>query len=294
MSAKDKLVSKLSRISYQFYDKRNPTVSVMSIDETLDTLISSEKSLVRFGDGEILTLQGKDIALQKSDDELAECFKMLLTNKYEDLLVAIPDIFSNLDMYREESRLFWEEHLFKYRKVYEKYCDAGSRYGNSFITRCYYIFQDKSECGIWFAKFRKIWDNKKITVIEGEKSHSGVGNDLFDNAAEVKRIICPSQNAYNVKDKIISAGMSFEKDRLVLLALGPAAKYIAYQLFMSGYRVIDIGNLDLEYEWYIRHAMNKMILDKNSVVGEKANRDAGYQDYLNQIVKVIENKVQGE
>ena len=294
MSIKNKIISKAAPLVYRFYAKRKPTVSVMSVDETLDTLISSEKSLVRFGDGEILTIQGKDITLQKSDEELAECFKMLLANKYEGLLVAVPDIFSDLDMYREESRLFWQEHLFKYRNVYMKYCDKDSKYGDSFISRCYYIFQDKSRCGEWFAKFRKIWENKKITVIEGEKSHSGVGNDLFDNAAEVKRVICPSQNAYNVKNEIVSAGMSFEKDRLILLALGPTAKYIAYQLFMSGYRVIDIGNLDLEYEWYIRHAIKKMILDKNSVVGEKANRDAGYQDYLNQIVKVIENKVQGE
>lgn len=35
-------------------------------------------------------------------------------------------------------------------------------------------------------------------------SRSGVGNDLFDDANSVERIICPSKNAYSKIDEIES------------------------------------------------------------------------------------------
>ena len=54
------------------------------------------------------------------------------------------------------------------------------------------------------------------------------------------------------------------------------------------YRVLDIGNLDLEYEWYVRQAAEKMPLEKHEIVGEAANREKAAQDkayahYLEQV-----------
>ena len=45
---------------------------------------------------------------------------------------------------------------------------------------------------------------------------------------------------------------TIQKDALILVSLGPAAKLIAYELFKSGYRVIDIGHIDMEYEMFIK------------------------------------------
>ena len=37
---------------------------------------------------------------------------------------------------------------------------------------------------------------------------------------------------------------------LILLALGPTATVMAYNLAQKGYQAIDIGHIDIEYEWY--------------------------------------------
>ena len=37
-----------------------------------------------------------------------------------------------------------------------------------------------------------------------------------------------------------------------LLALGPVATVMAYDLAKSGRKAVDIGHLDLEYEWFLR------------------------------------------
>ena len=35
-------------------------------------------------------------------------------------------------------------------------------------------------------------------------------------------------------------------------------------------RVLDIGNMDLEYEWYVRGVSGKIPLNKHDIVGEEA------------------------
>mgnify|MGYP000128627122 CR=1 FL=1 len=41
-----------------------------------------------------------------------------------------------------------------------------------------------------------------------------------------------------------------EKTALFLIALGPTATVLAYDLFKSGYQAIDAGHVDVEYEWW--------------------------------------------
>ena len=58
-------------------------------------------------------------------------------------------------------------------------------------------------------------------------------------------------------------------------------------LFLKGYRVIDIGNLDMEYSWFLMNAKEKIAIPKHSIVGIEANRKAGYLQYLDEIRQEI-------
>jgi hypothetical protein len=85
--------------------------------------------------------------------------------------------------------------------------------------------------------------------------------------------------------------MRLNIDRLVLVALGPTATILAYDLALKGYQCIDIGHLDIEYEWFI----NKIDIDKKTPVKGKYVNEAGgmptssfdeitYNKYLNEII----------
>ena len=41
--------------------------------------------------------------------------------------------------------------------------------------------------------------------VEGDKTRMGVGNDLFDNAKSIQRILCPSESAFDNYDAILEA-----------------------------------------------------------------------------------------
>lgn len=268
---------------------RKWNIEVTGIEETIEELIRTEKSLVRLGDGEITMIRGRDLSFQKVNPEIIEGLKRILGYEHEDLMTAIPEIFGDLRIYRKESRDFWKEHLLFSRKVYQTYCNTHKIYANAYISRFYYPMADKSQCGKWIEKIRKIWKDKDIVIVEGDKTHNGVGNDLLDTARSIERVIGPSEQAYEKVDEILECCKEYPKDRLFLISLGIAAKFLTEKLFLEGYRVLDIGNLDMEYEWYLHQAKDKEKIPKHDIIGEEENRNAGYLEYLAQIKKQIVN-----
>ncbi len=289
---KERIKEIIASIVYELYEKRifKNNIHVYSIDETIDALIDTDNSLVRFGDGEITLISGIASATQQGNVELAKRLAQVLRSNEDKLLVAIVNGFGNMDYLHKDSRNFWKKHFLKFRKTYNKYCHSEKMYYNALVSRCYYPMQDRSNCEAWFERMKNIWKGRKIVIVEGERTHNGVENDLFLKAIEIKRILCPSQNAYDVYQQIVEACLQFNKEYMFLLSLGAAAKPLDYDLFMEGYRVIDIGNLDLEYEWYRNQAKGKMEIRKHGIIGIKENENAGYAEYLGQVYC----RIQGE
>lgn len=280
----------LAQIDYSLYRaglKKCP-IKVHTMDDTIDELINTGKSLIRYGDGEITMIRGRSLQLQQVEPEIIEGLKRLLAYEHDGLIIAIPEIFGDLSIYIEKSSRFWKDHLLFSRKYYEKYCNPGREYYNSFVSRFYYFMDDKSKCAGWIEKIKLIWKDKDVVVVEGERTHNGVGNDLLDSARTVERIIGPSSDAYAKLDEIMECCRRCPKDRLFLVSLGIAAKFLTERLFLEGYRALDIGHLDMEYEWYLHHASEKEKIPKHDIIGEDANINAGYQKYLSQIKKRVE------
>ena len=286
---KDKAKRFVFKFVYMLHEKKliKNKLHVNEIDQTIDKLIHSEESFVRFGDAEIRIIEGNTTKFQDYDSALAERLYEILQYKQEHILVGIPDIFDSLGQYTDKSKSFWMEHLFFSRKTYLKYCNVDKVYENAFFSRLYYIYKDKEQSGKWFGRVKEIWKNKEIVIVEGDGTHTGVGNDLIDTAASVERIICPSLNAYLRYIEIRQACFTFERDKLFLLALGNTAKLLVSDLTREGYRAIDIGNLDIEYEWYLSKDDKKGEVKKHSIVGVEANKEAGYDVYLSQVKKRI-------
>lgn len=279
----------LAQIDYSLYQMgiKNGRIEVQTIEETIEELIHTEKSLVRFGDGEITMIRGRSLAFQEVNTEISEGLKRILRYEHDGLIMAIPEIFGDLGIYRKESSRFWKDHLLFSRKVYLEYCNDRKKYGNAYVSRFYYALEDKSKCGQWVEGLRQIWRDKDIVVVEGEKTHNGVGNDLFDTAKSVERIVGPSTQAFEKVNEIMECCREYPKDRLFLVSLGIAAKFLVEKLFLEGYRALDIGHLDMEYEWYLHQAGTKEKIPKHDIIGEEANRNAGYHEYLAQIKRKV-------
>ena len=241
----------LAQIDYLLYRTgvKKCHIKLHSVEETIDELIHTNKSMIRFGDREVTMIRGRSLKLQQVEPEIIDGLKRLLAYEHDNMFVTIPEIFDDLSIYRKESRQFWKDHLLFSRKIYEKYCNPDREYYNTSVSRFYYALADKSVCRQQAEGIKEIWRDKDVVVVEGERTHNGVGNDLLDSAGSVERIIGPSSDAYKKLDELFAYCKEYPKDRLFLVSLGVAAKFLVEKLFLEGYRARDIGNLDMEYEW---------------------------------------------
>lgn len=269
--------------------KQKVIPKIASIDETIEKIVKDKCSVSRFGDGELLITDCHAIRFQKKDPKLAERLKEVLVSHKEGHLVCISDTFCNLFRYNRKARRFWRTHFYLYGNLWDKYLVADRLYYSTFLTRPYMDFASKDACGRWFTNMKEIWKDRDIVFIEGEKSRLGVGNDLFDNVKSIRRILGPSRDAFDKYPEILSEAKKLEKDALFLIALGPTATVLAYDLFNAGFQAIDVGHVDIEYEWWRMGAKRKVKLERkyvNEVADGTQVMDAG-EEYQKQIIKRI-------
>lgn len=249
---------------YEIEDSSIIIPSVLSKEETLEELLNSNKSICRYGDGEFNIIDGSDIGFQNSDSELAKRLKEILIYNRQDIIVGIPNIFGSLKKYDKKAKQFWRKFLFYNREKIYKCLDMDKQYYDSFISRPYFIFEDKN-CDDYFNSLKKLWDKKDIIIVEGKFSRLGYKNNLFSNVSSIKRILCPEKNAWNSYDKILEMCKSISKDKLFIIALGPTATVLAYDLSSLGYRALDLGHIDIEYEWFLRKSKTKIAIPNKYV-----------------------------
>ena len=209
----------------------------------------------------------------------------------EDLVVCLPDAFTDRFKFTSWAIPFWKDHMDHYMDFYRELC-SDSWYGSTFVSRPYIDFEDKSQAKSQFEKLKSIWENRDLLIVEGATSRSGVGNDLFDEANSIKRIICPSHSAFSRVHEIEQEIEKYAAGRLILCMLGPTAKVLAYHLSQKGYQVLDIGHIDSEYEWMKMGAKTKVKFSHKHTAEYNFDQDIEFiedETYNSQIVAKILN-----
>ncbi len=271
-------------------DMKNSKIKILDIDQSLEKIKAENGSICRFGDGELDIILGKDLGFQKYNKELAEMLEAILQEKQNFCFVGVPDAINTFENITEESEEFWAENMLRTRNIWLKYLRTDMTYLTANLTRLYIRYKDKSKCGKHFADLKKIWEGRDLVICEGQQTRLGVGNDLLDNCKTVKRIICPSENAFDKYDEILKRLKEEDKSSLIIIALGPTATVLAYNLAKEGYQALDIGHFDIEYEWYLRNAKSKEKIENkytNEVEGGNKTEKFKNEKYESQIVSII-------
>lgn len=236
-----------------------PKVKFYSDEETIEMVINNRKSISRYGDGEIRWMAGITLdSFQSYSENLAKDLKKSFNSPNVNILIGLPYAMFYPKKCNLFARMYWKIILANNFELLNKLLDPNRIYMNASITRPYIDYTDKATAEKTFGLVKKIWENKDILILEGEMSKLGIGNDLFNNAKSINRIICPSINAYEKKNEIKQFVLeNISKDIMILGALGPTASILAAELAEVGYQFIDIGHIDLEYMWYLKGAIIK-------------------------------------
>jgi len=270
------LIEKVNpRLYYGIYIKSRKRPQILSIKQTIDRAVDEKLSLARFGDGEIAWMCNIPTnAFQKNSDELSEELTAAFACRNKKLLITL----SSPMYYSRPFNNFCVEHWGKFVRAkhcyYDSYIDYSYAYGDTHVSRFYMDFKDKSKKRVQpiVDNLRRLWEGRNVIFVEGAHTRLGTGNNLFDNAKSIRRVICPDSDAYFKIDEIQSAIMAaYNKDDLVILALGPTATVLAWRLTEKySVQALDLGHIDVEYIWYTHAAKDKMpIVGKNVFEAKK-------------------------
>lgn len=255
-------VSDLGLSTIYQWKNRKEHLHILTTEKTIKYILKHNCSVARFGEGEfeLMLYSDLDLGFQKRDPELANRLKYVLASNDPNLLICIPYALNNINGRTKHSKMFWlnwgrtnDQHsriVLLIRKLHpEGYC-----FGDTQITRPYIAYKTPKHGARVFPMLKELWNEQDVLIVEGEKTRLGVGNDLFDNAKSVKRVLCPATNAFDRYDEIIKAVTEVWNGELILLALGPTATVLAADFASRGIRAIDLGHLDIEYEWFLSGA----------------------------------------
>ena len=284
---------RIDSLPYELSDKDHKSFffkpHILSVEETRKKIIDEGKSFSRFGDGEFAAIAcQKRWNFQGVSEWLSQRLKEVLQSDDDGILIGLHSTFyKNLEDLSELDadgvRAYMRPDV---RRQHASLLNRTKIYAEAL----YHRITSKQDV----FELKRIWDKRDCVFVEGIHTGMGVGNDLFDNADEIVRILCPSENAVDRYDDIMNSVLKLPKDKLVLLALGPTATVMAYDLYKEGYHAIDAGHIDLVYEKYIRNLSDlykvkipyKYCSSDERISGRKIE-EIQDKDYLEQIIERI-------
>ncbi len=294
------------KLRYLLSAPRRNSVRLLDSDATVEYIKTTRCSVGRYGDGELNMVfnyldhnASRLSGFQNYDEALGRRLYEILHeggNESNNFKVAIPGCMLSVgtDYLLRYSAVFWHEYSVKNLGRLLKILPEGNHtYLDSSFSRFYLSHKDKSGCRDYLARVKELWQGRNLIIVEGEFTCLGVGNDLFDNAASVSRILCPATNAWGSYDSILAAARdeaTAMDDPLFICALGMTATILSYDLAASGLQALDLGHIDIEYEWMRMGATQKVAVpgkftnESRSGHEVKPSTDARY---LSQIIRRI-------
>ncbi len=267
----------------KLYARVVPRIRRLNIEDslrTLDFIHEHRCSVSRYGDGEFKLMDERllnslcPVGFQDYNQALGARLREVVNSKLpeEQLIVCLPRVLYEHGQLNERPAFYWREFFPRFMKEVFPILERRPRYYDAHCTRPYMDYADRRHAQQVYAKWKEIWRGRRLLIVEGLHSRLGVGNDLFDTAQGIRRILVPPTGAFDVYDHIVQSVEShYREGDLVLLAAGPTATVLAYDLARRGMQAIDVGHIDVEYSWYQMKSARKVPLP-----GKWVNEAGGY------------------
>lgn len=226
---------------------------------TIDEIITQKKSVCRFGDGEFELLEGRSIEFQKSSLLLTERLHEILNSDIQSTIICIPHYFwYSVKDCNTLTKTYTRKTISVKRNDYEKVLAKSKKYYATEFTQLYMTYSASVNLSNYFERLKNIWSGRDVTLIQGEGITKNFTYNIFDGAKSLEYNFAPSKNAFFDYSNILERAKTIDKNRLILIILGPTATILAYDLANMGYQAIDIGHTAKDYEFY------KKGIEKNS------------------------------
>ncbi len=220
---------------------------VLSVEETLDKIITERASITRFGDGEFSIFLDRKLTFQRASKLLAERLGEVLDSPPDEkLILAITSMEFELEEKGYEHRRYNFSQWFWLRSwIFMKPHLKRPEYGNAFVSRLK-VFQE-----VPLEKIKSIWKDRDMVFIVPANGRFVFDTRLFDNIRSAAFVHVPPVNAMDSYDTIMEEALRHDREKLYFIAAGPTATVLAYDLHKNGRQAIDMGHLPNCFRQYL-------------------------------------------
>lgn len=236
---------KLSNNKKKFFiQKISIKTSVETLRDIQITIINKQKgAYMRFGDGDIFLMLGKDEMLQKANKKMAIEMKEAINFKAENIHKAFPinsRLFGYEDGMKEDMHLVSDSEALKYLSATYKFIDVKNIYTP---VALHYLATFNQNICVDFLKFLR---NTNPIFVGNQNIKPELLNKLFSDI----HIKTPEANSYLEIDRIegeLRAVLDFTKEKfsVVVIAMGCPGRILQKRILKKGYNVylFDFGSL---------------------------------------------------
>lgn len=247
---KKRLIFRINRFLtnlYNFFYREGLKYNALSSEESIQLLLQSKKSLIRFGNGESEIIVGLDMGTQEYNKKLAQLLKEIIKNYNSECnyLLALTNwnLKKSVKQLKKENKfrlwrymryVFWR---LKINKISMPFLET-----DMFRT---------GVVGLPISQIEKLWSDRRYIIIvhNTEEYYNWFKNKYSDRIVYFVQI--PDKNFFSVLEntqsqieQIIDSNRLNKKDLVVLISAGPGGKVLCYRLCQSdnAYTCYDMGN----------------------------------------------------
>lgn len=246
----------IETILYEIPNSKIKRPTIKTADETINELITTNKSIARFGDGEIMLADGKDISFQRAEKELTRRLQEIMAKPQENLLVGLPSSYYKPCIVGEKNPVYKNFALYalpQVRRMIDKFINYDIEYSEMSINNINY-----------FDTWINFFQNKKLVLVGCKEALKSYEFNIFDKALKLDYEFVPNKHCFSVYDETLDKLCSYDKDSIMILMCGPTACVLAADLTKNGFKALDLGHLAKSYDWHKRG------IDMNANEGQNA------------------------
>lgn len=243
-SYKYKLNKILAKI-YQYIYSNGMKYNALNSEESLEEIIKSGKSFMRFGDGESKLMLGGDWPTQWHSQELSDglwaIFEEYGHNSNYLIGVGNSHLTRSVNSLKKDNKhRTWRNSLFCMRRFLVK--DLSLPFIEANMLRV-------GPVGLQRKQISKMWqDFSQVILVQNKIEYFDWFNKEYPNK-ESYFVKVPDKNAFEVMHKCLDEIMKLieihklRKDKLVIMvAMGPSGKVMIHKLCKEGFCCYDMGN----------------------------------------------------
>ena len=215
--------------------------TVQGESETLRAIGEHRASIARYGDGELMIMLGQGIYFQEYDPELARRLREIIRHPTPHFLIGLPP-FETMSI----TKAVWKKRWQRYRRLFSYLVRADAPYHSTAISR-------PGSVGNWepteyYQTFAALWAGRDLVLIHNNAATAE--HPMFRGGKSVHHVACPPEHAYRDYAGLFDRAAAFASspDVLFLIAAGPTACVLAWDLAQRGAQALDVGHLTSAYD----------------------------------------------